>query len=151
MITNVVIEGVDRVGKNSIGSYIDRLSNRLLPIGNRNVLSTIVYAKKYGRDIDPDYLECMINNYKNSGTLTILLIADVNDLKLRGEITGEQDVDYNMDQQMFMEEASMLLSDYNISLLMYNTTVLTPYKIATDIVKYVKEQNDMEIKEMRGE
>lgn len=151
MITNAVIEGVDRVGKDSIGSYIDRLSNRLLPIGNRNVLSTIVYAKKYGRDIDPDYLECMINNYRNSGTLTILLVADVNDLKLRGEITGEQEVDYDGDQQRFMEEAMMLMSDYNIPLLIYSTTELTPYKIATDIVRYVKEQNDMEIKEMRGE
>lgn len=151
MITNVVIEGVDRVGKDSIGSYIDRLSNRLLPIGNRNVLSTIVYAKKYNREIDPDYLECMINNYRDSGTLTILLVADVNDLKLRGEITGEQEVDYDGDQQRFMEEAMTLMSDYNIPLLIYSTTELTPYKVATDIVRYVKEQNDMEIKEMRGE
>lgn len=151
MITNIVIEGVDRVGKNTIEGYIDRLSNRLLPISNRNVLSTIVYAKKYGRKMDPDYLECMINNYVNSGTLTILLTADIEDLELRGEMSNEQKINYKSDQEMFMEESMTLVYGYNMPLLRYNTTRKTPYEIATDIVKFVKEQNDMEIKEMRGE
>lgn len=128
MVTRIDIDGVDRVGKDTLIKYIDLLSNHKYILNGRGLLSQLSYNDIYNRGVD---YSNVIKDYKN--TLVIYLYADIKDLQIRSKITNEPPRDYERDLKYFKDNVKIL--KYNgIDILEYNTSISTPYTIATDVL-----------------
>lgn len=133
-IDTIVIEGVDKTGKDILADYISLLSNYRYSVKARGVISQSVYEilfhrKQYERECDDH-------------TLYVLLDADIEDLNVRFEITNEPDIDIEQHLDAFREAFNtMTIGKYN---LMFNSSLMTPYKIAKAILEYVDELNGIE-------
>jgi len=124
---NIEIDGVDRVGKNTLAPYLTFLSNYRFAIKPRGLLTQLVYSKKFNRLHKYDY-----TSYKEH-TIIVLLYADEEDLKERFWNTNEKNIDIKHDMQMFNDAANELIIN-NFKVLKYNTSHITHYDIAKDIL-----------------
>ena len=136
MICRIEVEGADRCGKDTLVGYLDYMSNRQMPVGSRGLLSTLVYNDIYSRFMSDNKRNKMIDG--NAETLIVVLYGEPEDIKLRCKITHEPPVDVIRDMNKFYEHA-MILKELGLHVLMYNTTNITPYKIAQEVIRYIEE------------
>lgn len=130
MIDTIIIEGVDKTGKNLIVKYINELSNYKYVTHARGCISHIVYDLLYERDNDMEY---SLNNH----TLYVLLDAETEDLEIRFKITSEKEIK-NLDKHRILFNKIFRNMTENYHHLKFNTSFFTPYKIAESILDYLK-------------
>lgn len=135
-IYTVILDGIDKSGKDTIAKYIWRLDKRL-NVFVRGWPSLVVYAKKFNRDCTYElpydkalYIHCLVKK---------------EDWKIRCEIENEDinAVDYEKDSKSF-ERAFERLSDCGYYMMAVNTSCMTAYDIAKLIVQRLKEINEGE-------
>lgn len=127
----IVLDGIDKSGKDTIARYIWLLDNRLKTVV-RGWPSLYAYNKKYNRNTDYEL------PYKNA--LYVKLNVNYEDWKIRCDITNEPKIDYQFDKELFAEAFHVLQSNgYNV--VAYNTTEDTAYTIALAIVNKMKSLN----------
>lgn len=131
MISRIEIEGVDKVGKDLLAGYIDRLSNRRYVVNARGLLSMMVYSDIYNRNYD--YQKELEDN-KN--TLVIYLKADIEDLQIRHKLSNEPKIDIERDIKVFDNYVEVFL-EKGIRVLTFDTSKETPYSIAKAVLKYI--------------
>lgn len=137
-ISRIEIDGVDKCGKNTLVQYISLMSNFKYIIYDRGILSQLVYNDLYNRQID--YTDILKDN---SNTLVIHLWGEIRDLEIRHKITNEPKINIMEHRNKFMEKQKILL-DNGIFTFNYNTSKMTPYQIAEDILyilNYIEEEN----------
>lgn len=127
----LTIDGVDKTGKNMIHEYIAQLSNHKYVITDRGILTQLAYADKFNRHYEYD-----LNWFKNN--VIIFLTADVADLKVRCFITREKPFDIEQDLLLF-EKWKQRLIENEFIVLEYNTSEMTPYQVALDVIEKVSE------------
>ena len=131
MVTRIEIEGVDKTGKDLIAGYIDRLSNRRYVVHARGLLSMMVYSDIYDRHYD--YSKELEDN-KN--TLVVYLTANIEDLQIRHKLANEPKIEIARDMKVFNDYLEVF-KNKGIRTLEYNTSIMTPYQIAKDILEYI--------------
>ena len=134
MFTRIEIEGCDKTGKDTLVPYLDYLSNRTIPISTRGLLSTM-----YRHNLSDEKINKMIEDNKN--TLIILLHSFAEDLEIRFKMCDEPPININEDIDTFAKYAGYVCSG-GITVVMYNTSKMTPYMIAKDIMKIIKEEEN---------
>lgn len=127
---NIEIDGVDRVGKNTLAPYLTFLSNYRFAIKPRGLLTQLVYSEKFSRHHEYDY-----DSYKEH-TVIVLLYADEEDLNERFWNTHEKIIDIKNDTKMF-DDVANVLNTQGFKVLKYNTSHMTHYDIAKDILSNI--------------
>ena len=134
-IDTIILEGVDKTGKDTLVQYIDKVCNHKYAVYQRGNISNNAYAKIFNRQT---YNYSMSHN-----ALYVLLTADVEDLKIRFKITNEPNIDIKTHLEVFEDTfTKMTKGCYTAK---YNTSELTPYKIAKTIVDLVDNINGQNI------
>lgn len=131
----VVLEGIDKTGKNTICDYIWHL-NKSLNIICRGYVSLEVYNRKFNRNKIYD------EPYKDA--VYVLLDVDKEDWEIRCKTTNEPKIDYEADSKLFEDVFNTL--DDNYIKLTFNTSIDTPYRIAKKIVSTIELLNKAEEK-----
>lgn len=130
----IVIDGIDRAGKDSIKNYIYYLGKAKYICNARGYLSMVVYSNIYNRDYRYD-----IENQKN--IVNVLLEVNKDDWEIRCKTTNEPSRNYEIDSIEFQKVFSDLVrSGYHT--LVFNTSNETPYQIAKKIVDYMEKINN---------
>ena len=130
------IDGIDKTGKDLICTYVSELSNHKYLVKPRGIISMMAYSKIYNREYVYD-LE------KEKDVLNVLLTVNYEDWKVRCKLNKEKDVtndDYDYHSSTFKSYYD-LLKHHDFPTLIYNTSELTPYNIAKDIVKHLDMMN----------
>ena len=122
----IEIDGPDKTGKDLLCKYLCEMSNYRFSINVRGLISQLVYAKKFNRNFNYD-TSCF-----SKKKVLILLTAEPDDLAVRCKMTNEPVYDFKKDLEMFIDIATDIEDDYCI--FAYNTSYMTPYKIAKDIL-----------------
>lgn len=133
------VDGIDKTGKDLICTYISELSNHKYLVKPRGIISMMAYSKIYNRDYTYD-LE------KEKDVLNVLLTVDYEDWKIRCKLNKEKDVnddDYEYHSRIFKDYYD-LLKFHRVPTLTYNTSEITPYNIAKNIVKALDVINNNE-------
>lgn len=131
MVSRIEIEGIDKVGKDLIAGYIDRLSNRRYVVNARGLLSMMVYSDIYDRNYD--YSKELEDN-KN--TLVVYLKADIEDLQIRHKLSNEPKVDIERDMRVF-DDYVEAFERKGIKVLKFDTSKQTPYMVAKEVLDYI--------------
>lgn len=132
MIKNrIVIDGIDKTGKDLLLQYITRLSNHKFVIQARGILSQVAYSKLYGRNYVYD-----LSLYRND--IIFYLTAENEDLNVRFSVNNEPKIDLDQNKQIF-DEAAKELTDAGIKVIKINTSVSTPYETAKYIIKVMED------------
>ena len=127
----IVIDGIDKTGKDLLVNYITRLSNHKYVIQARGILSQIAYCKIYNRSHTYD-----LSIYDHD--VIFYLTADNEDLAIRFSVTNEPKIDVNFHKRQF-EDAANELSVAGIRIEKINTSHMTPYDTAKYILNYMEE------------
>lgn len=130
----VVLEGIDKTGKDQLARYIDQYCGHWMCIPRRGIVSNIAYAKLYGREA-PEY---DVENHKHE--LYVLLRADKEDWKMRCHLTNEPAIDYEQNVQVF-EDTWKWLKTTGIPCIEFDTTGMTPHQIAHAIIAKIASLN----------
>lgn len=130
-IYTVILDGIDKSGKDTIAKYVWQLDKRL-NVFVRGWPSLVVYAKKFNRQCKYEL------PYKNA--LYVHCIVDKEDWQIRCNITNESKIDYNNDTNLFFDSFSELINN-NYNTITFNTSELTPYSIAKQIVYNIYKLN----------
>ena len=127
MINNIAIEieGVAKAGKNLLEKYIEQLSNYAYTINVRGILTQLVYNDKFGRN------NTYALPYK---PFIIFLDVDNVDHAIRCAATNEPKINVNKDRTVYYKYIEKL-KENNITVLTYNTSEMTPYMIAKDVIE----------------
>jgi len=129
----IEIEGIDKTGKNLLQEYIVKLSNYKYIVHPRGILSALVYSNKYQRNYDYEF------NYK---PIIVYLDVDEPDRQIRCEINNEPAISALTDRILF-EQSLEQLQQEGYTILKYNTSVMTPYAIAKDVINKIENKDDM--------
>lgn len=135
-INKIIVEGVDKTGKDLICKYLIRLSNFKYEVHSRGVISNEVYDILYAREGYERVLD--------KDTMYVLLDADKDDLDIRFKITNEPEIkNLNTHRILFKTIFDRMMidneHDYHLE---FNTSRLTPYMIAKKILRDVEEINE---------
>lgn len=133
-IDTIVLEGIDKTGKDTIQQYIYRLRKGRYAVYNRGNISNAAYDKIFNRN---EYIERELP--KNF--LFILLTVDPDDLKIRFEINNEPKIDREYHAEVFYETFYNLTEGHYR--LEFNTTEVTAYNIAKQILEYADNINGL--------
>ena len=136
MISRIEIEGVDKTGKDTVLKYIEQMTNYKYVLHSRGFVSQIVYSKIYKRNYN--YTD-VINDNKN--TLIIYLTCSKSDLEIRHKISKEPKIDINRDIEAF-DNVINDLSNAGFMTLVFNTSDMTPYKIALAVLDFLEVVNN---------
>lgn len=120
----VEIEGVDKAGKDQLAVYLTMLGNYAYTLNVRGILTQLVYNDKFDRN------NTYVLPYK---PFVVFLDVDNTDHAIRCALSKEPKININKDREVYYKYIEELKS-YGITVLTYNTTELTPYKIAQDII-----------------
>lgn len=133
-IDTIILEGIDKTGKDTIQQYIYRLKKGRYAVYNRGNISNAAYDKIFNRN---EYIERDLpNNF-----LYILLTVDPEDLKIRFEINNEPEIDREYHAKVFYETFYRLTEGHYR--LEFNTTELTAYNIAKQVIEYCDNINGL--------
>ena len=127
----VVIDGIDKAGKDLVASYVFRLDKRLNVIA-RGWPSLWVYNKKFNRNVK----YTLPDRY----TLFVRLKVDYTDWQIRCDIHNEPKINFEKDNMLF-DAAFSILKMHKFETKLYNTSTMTAYEIALSIVNKIKELN----------
>lgn len=134
MINEIVIEGIDKTGKDLLVKYLSKMCNYRYDVHARGQISNVVYDKLFNRGMFNS-----TDGLLHDNTLYVLLEADEDDLMIRHDITNEKQINIPKHIEAFRNVFNeMTLNYYNIT---YNTSTTTPYLIAKWILDYVNEIN----------
>jgi len=128
MIRTIILEGVDRTGKDSIRHEIVKQSNGKIVVMCRSYISQIVYSRIYERHINEKEYFDLIEETKKLGYEYYILEADLNVLYDRFKQTNEPMIDIERDINAFRKIAKEL----NIKLI--DTSIKTPVELAKEIL-----------------
>ena len=131
----IVLEGIDKTGKDTILRYICELSNYKYLVQSREILSQIAYSQLYTRD----YEYQVKDRYNN--VLFVYLTVDREDWNIRCNMTNEPVISYDDNIKVF-NDAVYKYSGY-INIIKFDTSKKTPYQIAKKIVEYMNELNEV--------
>ena len=134
-IDTIILEGVDKTGKDTLVQYIDKVCNHKYAVYQRGNISNNAYAKIFNRQT---YNYSMSHN-----ALYVLLTADVEDLKIRFKITNEPNIDIKTHLEVFEDTFTKMTKGCYVA--KCNTSEFTPYKIAKSIVDLVDNINGQNI------
>lgn len=136
MYDTIVIEGVDKTGKDTVTNYLRMLSNNKYCCYSRGVISDTVYEMIYGRTVNQREV--------TDNVFSVLLTADKDDLKVRFKLTKEPEIDIDKHLDVFMDVFyTMTVGKFSIE---FNTSEMTPFTIAKNILEIVDYINENEIK-----
>lgn len=127
------IDGIDKTGKDLVCAYVDQLSNHRYVVKSRGVISQLAYARLYNRGY-------CYNVVPQQYAVNVLLSVDPIDWRVRCKLTNEPEIDYLTHANEFHRTASEL-AKYGHRVLHFNTSVVTPYQIATKIIEYMNKLN----------
>lgn len=130
---NIEIDGPDKTGKTLLCQYITHLSNYRFATHARGYLTQVAYAKKFNRPF-----EYSMPNYR---TLYVLLTCDKEEHDIRCKITNEPAINYDADAKLFAE-AFDELDPLVYKKLTYNTSEISMYEIAKDIIWHADRLED---------
>lgn len=136
-IDQIYIEGIDKTGKDSLMNILACLSNNKYEINVRGHISNQIYAKLYDRPYN--YLRELSQN-----VVYVYLYADIEDLLIRHKLTKEPYIDIDKHLQAFDNYFKTHKLNH---LLVYNTSHITLYDIAKDVIKYIDKLNGLPISE----
>lgn len=134
-IDTIILEGVDKTGKDTLVQYIDRICNHRYAIYQRGNISNVAYNRIFNRKPLP------YSYNMNSHVFYVLLTADLDDLHIRFKINNEPFTDVERDSKMFDIVFDEMTDGYFTA--KYNTSEMTPYQIAKDIVSKVDKINNI--------
>ena len=127
----IVIDGIDKTGKDLLLQYVTRLSNHKYVIQARGIMSQIAYCKIYNRPYTYD-----LSIYQND--IIFYLTADDEDLKIRFSVTNEPKIDVDFHKHHF-DDTMTELRKAGIIVEEINTSHMTPYDTAKYILNYMEE------------
>lgn len=127
IINNIAleIEGMDKTGKDTLAEYIKYLGNYAYTINVRGILTQIVYNDKFSRN------NTYVLPYK---PFIVFLDVDNTDHAIRCHSNDEAKININKDREAYYRYIEEL-KKYGIQVLVYNTSTMTPYMIAKDIIE----------------
>lgn len=128
MIRTIILEGVDRTGKDSIRHEIVKQSNGQIVVMCRSYISQIVYSRIYGRNINEKEYFDLIKKTKKIGYEYYILTANLEVLLERFKQTNEPMIDIKRDLVAFDNIAKEL----NIKI--FNTSFKRPAELAREII-----------------
>lgn len=131
-IHEIVIEGIDKTGKDSLLPYLESLGNYYYIINVRGLLSQLAYNDLYHREYEYEIPDL-------SHILFVLLDSDDKDLDIRFKITNEPEINRRANREAFNKAASFLENRYNANILRINTTEVTPYQASSMILDNIKQ------------
>jgi hypothetical protein len=99
----VILEGIDKTGKDLIARYIHHVGGKRYLVQVRGPVSMRAYSKKDNRDYEYD-----ASQFKNA--LHILLTATKLDWELRCKLSNEAPITYRYDTMLFENESA--ISDF---------------------------------------
>ena len=134
-IDTIILEGIDKTGKDTLVQYIDRVCNHRYAIYQRGNISNIAYERIFNRQPQ----QYKYNMYRHA--LYVLLTADLEDLKIRFKLSNEPYTDIERDSIAFKTTFDDLTDGYYTA--EYNTSEMTAYQIAKDIVSKVDQINNI--------
>jgi len=115
--------------------YLAKMSSYTLNILDRGPITNIVWNKIQGRDVEYD-----LEMWKS--TLFVRLNVDKEDWKIRCSINNEPPMPLSFeDMSRRYDEAFQELKCHGFYILEFNTSKLTPYKIALKIIEMLNELN----------
>ncbi len=140
--TNIIIEGTDGVGKNTLQKNLLKYYNYRIPVYDRGELSNMVYAKKYNRPFSAMQRHLPI--------LFIFLYAQeeqlISRMKKRADEESwskeslEEELSKVKDQQEFFKLLPMFAKDYH--LLTIDTTNLNEQETLNEAVRLISEYSN---------
>lgn len=133
---SVFLDGIDKAGKSTLVAYLARLSNYTLNIFDRGLITNIVWNKIQGREIEYD-----TEQWRN--TVFIRLNVNKEDWKIRCSIYHEPDMPHSYeDMNHRYDEVFNEFNNNGFKVLEYNTSEMTQYEIAVDIINYLNHLNN---------
>ena len=119
----IEIEGIDKTGKDTLHYYLSAISGHQYNINTRGILSQLVYNDKFFRK----KLYCL-----TALPIIVYLTVDDADFNIRCHLTNEPYINKHTDEQLF-EAYLKELESMGAYVFRYNTTDITPYRIAEDV------------------
>ena len=129
----VVLDGIDKTGKDLISHYVFELSEKRYLCYARGLMSMIAYNDLFNRPYLYEY-------EKQTGVLNILLTVKYDDWKIRCKVTNEPSLDFEAHTKAF-EKARLALVDAGQNVPVFDTSEYSPYRIAKMIVKIMAKLN----------
>jgi hypothetical protein len=123
----ICFDGIDKAGKELIRNYVNILGNYYYILNDRGLISNIAYAKLYNRQYTYD-----LSKYKD--ILFVCLTVDKEDWKVRCKLTNEPKIDYEKNVEVYQDTIKFLKAN-GIKIVEYNTSEMTPYSIAKQIIQ----------------
>lgn len=130
----IEIDGVDKVGKDTIIQYINYLTNYKFSTNSRGILTQLVYNEKFNRGREYNL------NHLGNKFLIVYLYSDLEDLEIRHKITNEPNINIKKDLELFNDKFNLITRYFDT--LKFNTSYHTPYDIAQEIIKYMEKRNE---------
>lgn len=139
-IFNVEFDGIDKCGKDSVKPYLFYLEPGKYLSRARGLLSQLVYARLYNRDIEFDAKDYAKN------TLFVLLLVDEQDWEIRCKLTNERDADFSFEQMQsaFRHGISELHFNFGVPIeriMIFNTSHVTPFEISKKVCERLEHLN----------
>ena len=129
----VVLDGIDKTGKDLISHYVFELSGKRYLCYARGLMSMIAYNDLFNR---PYLYECE----KQTGVLNVLLTVKHDDWKIRCKVTNEPSLDFEAHTKAF-ENARCKLVNAGQHVPVFDTSEYSPYQIAKMIVEIMAKLN----------
>jgi len=126
VIDTIILEGIDKTGKDTILQYIYRFRKGRYAVYQRGNISNTVYAKLFNRE--------KLDRTLNKNCLYVLLTADIEDLNIRFAMNNEPAIDKEKHIQEFHDTFYEMTEGFHR--LEFNTSEYTAFKIAKQIIEY---------------
>lgn len=131
----IALDGIDKAGKSTLVKYLAQLSNFTLTILDRGPITNIVWNKIQKRDITYD-----LDMWKN--TVFIRLTVNKDDWKIRCKIHNEMPMPLTFeDMNRAYDEEFLNFKNRGFYTLEFNTSEITQYNIAKEIIDYLNKLN----------
>jgi thymidylate kinase len=141
--TIVILDGVDKTGKDTLQKELIKIANgKIMPI-NRGFVSQIAYSRIYNRGIDEDYFFKKANAFYKLGVKLIILTASENELIKRFDIHGEKDLlksDIKKHLNVFDSVVNDLITKAAVEVLLIDTTKKDINETVTEILNFIGEK-----------
>lgn len=129
----IYLDGMDKTGKDTIAKYVIILSKYRYVINCRGIITQVAYDKLYNRN-------CVYDIEQQKDVINVLLTVDEDDWNIRCKITNEPKIDYNTNSKSFEDAYNELVSN-GMVIPRFNTSTMSPYEIAKQIVEYADKLN----------
>ena len=129
----ISFEGIDKTGKWQVMKYVDILANHKYVLMDRGLMSNITYARIFKRDYQYD-----VAQFKD--WVFVYLFCDEDDWNVRCKLTNEPAIDYTKHKLEF-DKTYEMFTKAGFKTLSANTSHITPYNLALEIIRQIEELN----------